>query len=413
MESAELFAMALQLSSPWFIDKVELVDSSAATPMSGRELHIRIDFKRGGLFRNSLGEEKTAYDTVDKTWQHLNFFQHRCFIHARVPRIADADGKIRFIDVPWARSGSGFTLLFEAFAMLLIESEMPVSKAADVVGVYPQRLWNMFSYWVRRAFDKDDQTGITRIGIDETSTKKGHNYVTVAVDLDRRRVVKVTPGKGSACVKTIGEHLSGKGSDPAQVGQVCIDMSPAFISGCMNTFGNAAITFDKFHVVKEINKAMDEVRKLERKEFEMLKGHKYTLLKNHNKLTDKQKKAKADILEFMPSMAKAYQLKELFHAFWDFTEADEAAAYLAYWCDLVQESRIYPFIRAANTIKAHWSGIVNYIDSRINNGILEGINAKIQLAKKRARGYRNIDNFIHMIYFTCSKLNFDYPQYSI
>ena len=91
---------------------------------------------------------------------------------------------------------------------------------------------------------------------------------------------------------------------------------------------------------------------------------------------------------------------------------EEASGYLAYWCDEVEESGIKPFIKAANTIKAHWSGVINYFQSKLNNGILEGINSKIQLAKKRARGYRNIHNFIDMIYFVAGKLKFDYPQYS-
>jgi hypothetical protein len=82
---------------------------------------------------------------------------------------------------------------------------------------------------------------------------------------------------------------------------------------------------------------------------------------------------------------------------------------VAYWCDLVEESGIQPFKQAAKTLLAHWSGIVNYAESRLNNGILEGINSKIQLAKKRARGYRNINNFINMIYFIAGTLKFDYP----
>jgi transposase len=101
----------------------------------------------------------------------------------------------------------------------------------------------------------------------------------------------------------------------------------------------------------------------------------------------------------------------MFKDFWEIKENEEAESYLAFWCDMAIDSKIQSFIKAANTIRAHWSGIVNYIKSKINNGILEGLNSKIQLAKKRARGYRNIDNFINMIYFTCGKLKFDYPLY--
>jgi transposase len=297
--------------------------------------------------------------------------------------------------------------------MLLIESEMPVAKAADIMDVHPQRLWNMFSYWVEKAHQAADQSKITVLGIDETSSKKGHSYVTVAVDMKQRRVVYAVPGKGADTIDAIATHLEEKGCERTQIKQTCIDMSPAFISGILHNFRDASITFDKFHVVKLINEAMDKVRKLERKEFAMLKGYKYTFLKNNKNLSDQAKEAKYQILELMPSIANAYRLKELFAEFWTFKTKEEAGAYLSYWCDLVEESKIFPFIQAAKTLKAHWFGIVNYAETNLNNGILEGINSKIQLAKKRARGYRNIKNFINMIYFIVGRLKFDYPRYSI
>jgi transposase len=315
------------------------------------------------------------------------------------------------VEVPWARPGSGFTLLFEAFSMLLIESEMPVNKAADVMGVYAQRLWTIFNHWISKAFHADDPSGTEIIGIDETSTKKGHHYVTVAVDMEQRRVIYATPGKGAECITKLKDHLEEKGAPKEQIKQACIDMSPAFISGIMDNFPNAEITFDKFHTVKIINEAMDKVRKLERVEFEMLKGHKYTFLKRDKDLNEKGKEAKYAILNLYPVMADAYRLKEMFNEFWNFKTIEEAGGFLAYWCDLVEESGIQPFKKAAKTLLAHWTGIVNYAKSRITNGILEGINSKIQLAKKRARGYRNINNFINMIYFIAGKLKFDYPLY--
>jgi len=279
--------------------------------------------------------------------------------------------------------------------------------------VYPQRLWNMFSYWIEKAHQADDQSQVTVLGIDETSSKKGHSYMTVAVDMEERRLVYAVPGKGADTIDAIGKHLESKGCEKKQIKQTCIDMSPAFISGILNNFENASITFDKFHVVKIINEAMNEVRKLERKEFDMLKGYKYTFLKNDGKLSDKAKEAKYHILTLFPNIANAYRLKELFAEFWTFKTKEEAGAYLFYWCDLAEESKIFPFIKAAKTLKAHWFGIVNYAETNLNNGILEGINSKIQLAKKRARGYRNIRNFINMVYFIAGKLKFDYPLYSI
>ena len=408
MNSQVLFSMALNLQEPWFINDIQMTIPEGT--ISGR-IDIYIDFKRGYKFKDKNGKETTAYDTVPKEWRHLNFFQHECYIHARVPRIKTEGAGIEIVAVPWARQGSGFTLLFEALSMLLIESEMPVKRAAKLMGIYDTRLWRIFQYWVKKAINADEQKDIRSIGIDETSTRKGHNYLTTAVDMDTRRIIYVTPGKGAETIVNLKNHLIEKGCDPAQIEQACMDMSPAFISGVICNFPNAKITFDKFHVTKIINEAMDSLRKAERKEIEELKGHKYLFLKNDKDLSDDKKELKQYFLISYPKLGEGYRLKEMFNDFWAIKDIDEADGYLSYWCDKAEVSCILPFMKAAATIKAHWSGIINYIQSQLNNGILEGINSKIQLAKKRARGYRNIGNFINMIHFIAGKLKFDYPLY--
>ena len=400
--SAQIFGIALGLEKPWHIEKIVFNKELS-------QLDIYLHFTRGFKFKMDDSQEYTAHDTVLRKWQHLDFFQHKCFLHAKVAKVKQADGKIKTYPVPWARKGSGFTLLFEAFAMLLIENEMPVNKVAKVVKVYPNRLWNVFNYWISRAHKQDVITDLDKIGFDETSVRKGHDYVTTLVDLDTRRVLFATEGKGANCIEKSVTYLAKKTVNIEKIKHVCIDMSPAFISGCGKYIPNVAITFDKFHVMKEVNKAMDELRKLERIGNDMLKKHKYTFLKN--KLSPKIKSERDFLLEMFPKLGEGYRLKYLFKDFWDLKDKEEAEAYLAFWCDIADESGIFPFQKAVRTIRAHWSGIINYIESRINNGILEGLNSKIQLAKKRARGYRNTKNFINMIYFTCGKLKFDHPLY--
>ena len=390
------------LEAPWHIDKI-VIDKELS------QLDIYLRFTRGFKFKMDDNESYTAHDTVERTWQHLDFFQYKCYLHAKVPRVKQSDGKIKTYPVPWARKGSGFTLLFEAFAMLLIENEMPVNKAAKITKVYPNRLWNIFNYWVSKAHTEDTIDNLVKIGFDETSIKKGHNYVTTMVGLDKRRVLFATEGKGADCIEKSVEFLNEKSVNVDSINHVCIDMSPSFISGCHEHLPDASVTFDKFHVMKEVNKAMDELRKLERKGNDMLKKHKYTFLKN--KLSPKIQNERDFLLEMYPKLGEGYRLKYLFKDFWDLKDKEEAESYLAFWCDIADDSGIYPFQKAVRTIKAHWSGIINYTESRINNGILEGINSKIQLAKTRARGYRNTKNFINMIYFICGKLKFDYPLY--
>jgi transposase len=129
----------------------------------------------------------------------------------------------------------------------------------------------------------------------------------VAVDMDQRRVLYAVPGKGADTIDAICKYLETKGCKKEQIKQTCIDRSPAFISGIQSNFENVASTFDKFHVVQLINKAMDKVRMLERKEFAMLKGYKYTFLKNDRNLSEKAKKDKYNILNLLPSIANAYR----------------------------------------------------------------------------------------------------------
>lgn len=405
MNSETLFSMALGLQSPW---KVEEITFSNDTPEEN-ELHLYLGFESGSRFPDETNTLCPVHDTVERQWQHLSFFEHTCYLHCSVPRITTTEGKVRTVEVPWARPGSGFTLLFEALALAMIEREMPVNRVAEMLKVNPQRVWTVFNHWISKAKAADDVSSLTQLGIDETSSKKGHKYVTLGVDLDESRVIYVTEGKGKATLHNIQKHLEDKGVEKEQVEQISMDLSPSFIAGAAEAFPSAEITFDRFHVVKLLNEAMNQVRIEERKEHDALKGHKYTFLRNRENLTNKQEASLAEMIELYPTLGQAYRLKELFNDLWTMPDKPSAEAFLKQWCAEVETSKIPAFMKFAKTVRSHWSGIIHFVETQITNGILEGINSKVQLAKRRARGYRNIDNFINMIYFLCGKLRFDYP----
>lgn len=294
--------------------------------------------------------------------------------------------------------------------MKLIESEMPINKVGNVLGEDPHRIWTIFNYWINKAYQADDPSQVTQLGIDETSRKKGHSYVTVAVDLDTRRVLHVVKGKNAATISDIKDYLEGKGCAASQIKHSSIDLSPAFISGIKNNFPKSKITFDRFHVVKLLNEAMDTLRKQERKEHDILKGHKYLFLKNN--LTGKQEENLAELITLLPTLGEGYRLKVLFNDLWEMPTVEAGAKFIKLWGKEVKKSKIAPFMKFLSTVQAHLSGIINFTETKITNAILESINSKIQMAKRRARGYRNTDNFINMIYFLCGKLKFDYPLQS-
>ncbi len=407
MNSETLFSMALGLQSPWEVKEINFVHDAAEQ----KELHLLIGFTKGARFPDETGQLCSVHDTVERQWQHLNFFEHTCYLHCNVPRIKTSTGKVVNVEVPWARAGSGFTLLFEALALAMIEREMPVNRIAELMRVYAQRIWTIFNHWIGKALQADNPSGITQLGIDETSTRRGHHYVTVGVDMDKERVIHVSQGKGKSAVAAIGDHLISKGISPEAIEQASIDLSPAFITGVNETFPKAQITFDRFHIVKLLNEAMDTVRRAERKEHDALKGHKYTFLKKRDSLSETKRQQLDDMVRLYPTLGEAYRLKTLFNDLWDMPDKQSANAFLMQWCEEVNQAKIPAFQTFAKTVIAHWSGIVHFIESRLTNGILEGINNKVQLAKRRARGYRNINNFINMIYFLCGKLQFTYPRY--
>ena len=375
-------------------------------------MDIEIDFEKGATFDcPSCGVAGCkAHDTEFKDWRHLNFFQHETYLHARVPRAGCSDCGPHVVDLPWARLGSGFTLLFEAFIMTLAK-QMPVNAIARLVGEHDTRLWRILKHYVDEARKHLDMSEVRRAGVDETSRKKHHQYVSVVMDLDQSSVLYATEGKGAEVIESFAQDLEAHGGDRSNIEEVCCDMSPAFISGVKQYLPEAQLTFDKFHVLKVINEAVDKVRiEEQRQQPELLKKSKYIWLKNPDNLNDHQKERLASLRlkDLNLKTARAYHIRLNFQDFWKQSPL-EAESFLKRWYFWATHSRLEPIKQAAYTIKRHWDGVLRWATSRINNGILEGINSLIQAAKARARGYRSARNFITMIYIIAGKLEFDLP----
>jgi len=202
----------------------------------------------------------------------------------------------------------------------------------------------------------------------------------------------------------ITDHLLA--GEPKAIAEVCIDMSPAFIKGVTESLPAAAVTFDKFHAVKIINDAVDQVRRAEQKQQGVLRGTRYIWLRNPDNLSERQRST----LEALPTRhlktARAYQIRLAFQDLYE-QPSDEAAGYLKKWYFWATHSRLEPIIDAAHTVKRHWDGILRWFDSKIANGLIEGINSLVQAAK--ARGYRSIRNLKAMIYLVAGKLDLRLP----
>ena len=404
MRDVDIFQLALGLTPPWEVESCEF------SPEKQR-LDIRLSFPRGSVFVcPECGQSGLkAYDTLAKSWRHLNFFQHEAWLSAQVPRVKCEHCGVKLVSVPWARPGSGFTLLFEALVMSLVRA-MPVKTLADKIGESDTRIWRMVTHFVDEARARQSHAGVFSLGVDETACKRGHNYVSVVVDMATRRVLYATEGKDAATLERFREDFEAHGGDLERVGEVCCDMSQAFVAGVEKNFPKAHITFDRFHVVKALNEAVDEVRREEAKTRPELAKSRYLWLKNPGNLRQEQKEHLAALT--LPKLnlktARAWHIKLNFQELFQ-QSPEEAQAFLKRWYFWATHSRLEPIKRAAATIRRHWDGILRWFTSRLTNGILEGINSLIQAAKSRARGYRTTKNLIAMIYLLGAKLDFALP----
>lgn len=394
---------ALGLPEPWEITQDTFT-------LKEQKLDITIDFKKGSTFPcPECGAESKAYDSEQKTWRHLNFFQHETYIHARVPRVECPEGcGIKTVEVPWARPRSGFSLLFEALVMTLTR-EMPVAAIATLIGEHDTRIWRVLHHYVEEAREEADFSEVERVGMDETASRRGHNYITLFYDLDEKRLLFGTEGRKQGVVSEFAADLRAHGGDPDHIKQTCSDMWPAYIKGVNDCFPEAVITFDRFHIMKILNFAVDQVRREEAKTRKELKKTRYLWLKNPSNLTTKQKQTMAELPTHNLKTAKAYQIRLTFQEFFAQPTRKAGEAFLKRWYFWATHSRLDPMIKAAKIIKKHWEGVLNWFDSLLTIGLLEGFNSLIQAAKARARGYRTNRNLITMAYLVAGKLDFGLP----
>jgi len=399
MRDIDLFQLALGLVPPWMV-------ADAKFDADKKRLDIEIDFKTGGRFAcPKCGKaDCPVHDTVKKSWRHLNFFQHEAFLHARVARIDCSDCGVRLVNVPWARPGSGFTLLFEAFVMALVK-DMPVAAAARLVGEYDTRLWRVVQHYVETAVARIDLSDLRRVAIDETAAKRGQDYISLFVDMDARKVVFVTEGNDAETVARFADHVDDHNSDASRIKEVCSDMSGAYIKGITENLTEAEITFDKFHAVKLVNDAVDQVRRAESKDRPQLKYSRYLWLMNESRLSVEQSLSLEALCRMNLKTARAYRIRLAFQDIYNCPSRDWGELVLNRWYSWAIRSRLEPIKKVARTIKRHRDGILRWFDSKIANGLIEAINSLVQAAKAKARGYRSLRNLMAIVYLIAGKID--------
>lgn len=279
-------------------------------------------------------------------------------------------------------------------------AEMSMSAVSKELGEPGNNLWRVFNHYIKQGVGHQIELSQTkRIALDETAQKRDHDYVTIFTDLDTGEVILVEPGRKKEVFSKLYGWLFDKGGHPKNIDLFSMDMSQSYKAGGKEYFPNAEVCFDKFHIKSGVNEALDKVRKEEVKYTDELKNTKYIWLKNEQNLTAKQRiLLNGFLVESTSKTIEAYKLRLSFDQLWQ-VQKSAAESLLNLWMQKAIDSTLKPFKQFVGTLINNYDGVLKSIKSKITNAVAEGLNSKMQLARSRARGYRNTENFINMIYF--------------
>lgn len=409
MQDRSFYQQILGLDSPWYVSDVKLDTES-------QQVDVYVKHPDGVRFCcPECEKELPCYDhSSERVWRHLDTMQFRTMLHAAVPRVDCPEHGVKQVNVPWAEARSRFTLLFERFAIDVLLSTQNIKGAQVILRTGWEQTWNILSRAVDRGRLRHEDLPIARLGIDEKSFAKGQSYLTLLYDLDRSTVEAISEGNDTEAANECFSSLS-----PRQIRSVkaiAMDMSPAYVKSAKSQIplAEGKIVHDRFHVMKMVTEAVDEVRReehrqLKRKNDNRLTGTKYLWLKNIENLTSKQHTHFEDVYTRQLKTGKAWSYKEMLRDLWYHDTAAEATEYFQEWYRSVIHTTLEPVKKVARTIKERLPNVVSYCTHGITNAVAEGVNSKIQAIKRRVGGYRNIENFKTAIFFYCGGLNL-YPR---
>jgi transposase len=407
MRDKDLYQQILGIASPWRVTDVEL-------DLKEEAVTVRVALEPGAqLLCPECGQPSPGYDRRERRWRHLDTCQFQTILAAEVPRVQCPTHGVHQVGVPWAEAGSGFTALFEA---LVIDWLREASIAA--VARRMQLSWSGIDTIMRRAVARGLQRrqaeSPRHLNIDETSFRKGHNYVTVVSDSDSGRVLHVAEERTTQSLKGYYSTLNEEQKEALE--SVAMDMWPAYITATVAAVPEARrkIAFDKFHVAKHLGEAVDRVRRGEHRALseqgdDTLKGSKYLWLWNPDNMSAEKWRGFKALRESTLKTARAWSIKETAMGLWHYVSRTWAENAWRAWLAWAQRSRLEPVRKVARMIGEHLWGIINAVVLKVDNGGAESINSRIQMIKIRARGFRNKLRFQQAIYFYLGGLKL-YPD---
>lgn len=405
MQDKDLYSKLLGLSPPWLVIDVEL-------KLGDRQVSVSVFHDPDVPLRCPVcGNEAPRYDSRTRRWRHLDTMQYQTFLVCEVPRTkCDVDG-VHQVDVPWAEPGSRFTALFEILAIDWLR-ETSIQAVAGMLGLSWDEAAGIQKRAVERGLARREIEPAEVIGIDEVAFQRRHEYVSTIIDVRKGKVLHVLDGRGKAPLVEFFLRMP----DPwrKRVKVVAMDMWEAFISAVSEALPGAEIAFDRFHVAKHLNEAVNNVRKDEHRKLRkdgdsVLTRTRFLWLTNPENLSDAQFDLLQSLRGLSLKVSRAWAIKETNRHLWNYKSRGWADRAWKHWLAWAQRSRLPAMIKVGRMIRTHYEGVLTAVVTGVTNAATESINSRIQWIKRLACGFRNRERFKQAIYFHLGGLDL-YPE---
>jgi transposase len=402
----EHYRRLLDLDASWEVSGVSL-------SLEEKRVEIAVEHVDGLITCPECGTACPIADhTSERGWRHLDTMQFETILRARVPRAKCKACGVKTTKVPWADKYSRFTLLFEAFAIEVIQACGNVKSAAELLQLDWGSVHRIMQRAVERGLERRQLDSLPHLGIDEKSFRRGQSYVSILTDLAGSRVLEVTEGRDEAAATALWDAIPAEQAEKTEA--VAIDMWPAFVNAAQANAPQAEIVHDRFHISKHLNDAVDQVRRQEHKTLkqtgdESLTGTKHLWLFNAENVSEERWPDFQTLKDQELKTSRAWAIKEQFRWFWEYRYAGNASKFFTRWYGWASRSRLKPIVKVAKMLKKRLDNLLSYFRHGITNSMSEGFNSRIQTIKSNARGFRAFDNYRTRILFYCGKLDLKPP----
>lgn len=407
MRDRDLYGQILGIQKPWCVTDVQLA-------LKQGEVVVRVEAEPSAtLSCPECQMPSPRYDTRTRRWRHLPTCQYRTILEAEVPRIECGEHGVKQVSVPWSEPGSQFTALFEALAIDWLK-EASIAAVARELELTWDEVDGIQARAVRRGLERRALKVPKRIGVDETSFQKRHEYVTVVSDLATSQVLDVADDRSAESLAGFYRKLTP--SELAALEVVAMDLAPTFLKATREHVSDAErkIVFDKFHVAQHLSNAVNDVRKQENRELlaqndRSLVGTKYLWLRREVLLAPEIRVAFRRLTRDPMKTARTWGIKETAMTLWNCVRRGSAERGWEQWISSALRSRLEPMRRVARMVIEHLTVIVSAVHYRATSSVGESVAANVQKTNVRACGFRNRQRFRNAILFHLGGLDL-YPS---